>query len=97
MQTPSDQMSVRWSTVFGLRTCSGDMYGGEPSTARAPVSCCVCRSGAASCDLEMPKSRTLITSVPSGFLVRKRFEGFRSRWMIPRPCACARPSSAWRT
>ena len=39
MTTPSDQMSVRWSTVFGLRTCSGDMYGGEPSTARPPVSC----------------------------------------------------------
>ncbi len=53
--TPSDQMSVRASTVRAERICSGDMYEGEPSTAWVLV---ISRSALPS-TLEMPKSEHL--------------------------------------
>src|SRR5688572_9041400 len=40
MTTPSDQMSVRRSTSFVERTCSGDMYRGEPIAWSSSVSDC---------------------------------------------------------
>ena len=45
--------------------------------------------------LEMPKSRSFTQSVPSGRIVRKRFPGFRSRWIVPIACASASASQAW--
>ncbi len=69
------------------------MYAGEPMTApllvsfgsRSPE-----RSQAA-----MPKSSTFTigaTSAPC--FARNTFDGLRSRWMMPRPCASASPSHA---
>ena len=36
----------------------------------------------------MPKSRIFSTPSPSSMM----FEGLMSRWMMPAPCACARPA-----
>ena len=46
---------------------------------------------------EIPKSSTFTSGLPSLRRVRKRFPGFRSRWMIPSACAAAIASQAWRT
>ena len=80
--TPMDQMSVRSSTSLEERICSGDMYAGEPNTVLVVVSDDSLEP-AGSVNLEMPKSSTLTWSRPSWPRVRKRFAGFRSRWMIP--------------
>ena len=89
--TPSDQMSLRASTFFELRICSGDMYVGEPKTA-----CVSVRRGSGEPSLcaafEMPKSSTFTRAVPSARWVRKKFEGFRSRCTMPSACAAPRPS-----
>jgi hypothetical protein len=64
------------------RTCSGDMYPGEPIIASAAA------AALASAASEIPKSMTLGPSSASSTL-----EGFRSRcttpaaWMAPRPSA----------
>ncbi len=92
--TPRDQMSVRASTSREERSCSGDMYTGEPMMAWVLVTA---RSAVGPDILEMPKSSTLMEGVPSGPLVRKRFSGLRSRWTMPAPCASASASHAWST
>ena len=94
--TPRAQMSVRWSTRFEPRTCSGDMYIGEPSTSAGPVSD-VSIACSLSDDLEMPKSSTFTSGLPSARRVRNRLLGLRSRCTTPRACASATPAQAWRT
>ncbi len=78
-------IGARASTFFVDRTCSsGGHVEGVPIEASvdvAPTSISV--PGAI---FEMPKSRTLrVTVSPSR--ARKRFEGLRSRWMMPLACA----------
>ena len=63
--TPIDQTSERSSTSFELRTCSGDMYPGEPMTSPLAVSVPVAPSVLKSDIFEMPKSSTLTRGVPS--------------------------------
>ena len=91
---PSDQMSVRESTVFDDCICSGDMYCGEPSTAEVFVI-----DGAAIepivLSLEMPKSSTFTERSPSASRTVKRFAGLRSRCTMPAACASASASHAW--
>jgi hypothetical protein len=93
---PSDQMSVRLSTLLLLRICSGEIYCGEPITAEVAV-----RLGwiAASSlvAFEIPKSSTLTSAEPTLRCVRKRFAGFRSRCTIPSACASAIASHACST
>ena len=43
---------------------------------------------------EMPKSRTLMESVPLERRTQNMFEGFRSRWTMPSACASATASPA---
>jgi hypothetical protein len=67
-------MSVRASTSFAQRTCSGDMYCGVPSGATAWV---IDASSDASC-FAMPKSSTFTILSPP-ISARKRFDGLMSR------------------
>ena len=76
-------MSERPSTCFAERTCSGDMYIGDPITV---LSCVIARRGAllsatsmVAVTFEMPKSRTFTSAVPSRRSVTNRFSGLRSR------------------
>ena len=45
---------------------------------------------------EMPKSRTLTSVRPLGFLARNRLLGLRSRWTTPAAWTSESPSQAWR-
>jgi len=76
--TPSAQTSDCASTS-SAESCSGDMYAGVPMKASVAV------SGVSSprVAFAIPKSSTLTMGVPSNVLVRKRFDGFRSRWTMP--------------
>lgn len=69
---PSAQTSVRSSTSFVERICSGDMYPGEPMMAAVRVI-------AAPSILEIPKSSSLTHGVPSERVTTYTFDGFRSR------------------
>ena len=88
--TPIAQMSVRASTSRALRSCSGDMYAGEPITVAVLVS----EKSSASAALAMPKSSTFTLGEPSARTVRNRFAGLRSRWMMPMAWASAIASAA---
>ena len=89
-------MSARASTSGEAIICSGDMYWGEPTVARGWVRRKL-PLWAASLSLEMPKSSTFTSGVPSGRRVRNRLAGLRSRWTIPLAWASASPSQACRT
>src|SRR5713101_10168606 len=78
--TPSDQISDLGSIVLGFRTCSGDMYCGDPTSAFVFVQRARDADfGSVGITLEIPKSSTLMRTDPSGRRTRKRFAGFRSR------------------
>jgi len=74
--TPSDQRSLRWSTRFEFRTCSGLMYRGEPMIVPVSVASFVTPGRTA---FAIPKSRILAISTPSSSRARKMFPGLRSR------------------
>jgi hypothetical protein len=76
--TPSDQMSERASMLFEARTCSGDMYCGEPMIAPVAVRT-MAGPWSSARDFATPKSSTFTRAEPSERRVRNRFEGFRSR------------------
>ncbi len=95
--TPRAQMSERASAALALRTCSGDMYPGEPMTSPLAVSISWAPAVLNSVIFEMPKSRTFTSGEPSRRRVTKRFEGFRSRCTMPVACASASASQACRT
>ena len=75
------------------RSCSGDMYIGEPSTSVVCVSAPSVGSPAPVI-FEMPKSSTLMMRRLSDRFARKRFDGLRSRWTMPSACASAMASHA---
>jgi hypothetical protein len=58
------------------------MYWGDPMMAALAVICSWLASVLCSA-LEMPKSSTFTRGEPSGRSVKNRFDGFRSRWMMP--------------
>ena len=90
-------MSVRLSTDLESRHCSGDMYCGDPMIMPVAVSSPMASSSPSS--LATPKSSTFTRSPPmaSGSSTRKRFDGFRSRWMMPAWWAAARAVAACRS
>ena len=93
--TPSAHTSLRASTVLALRTCSGDMYCGDPSSVLGAVR--LFFDGASSSwriDFEMPKSSTFTMRVPFARSARNKFDGLRSRWTMPAACASAIASHA---
>ena len=65
------------------RTCSGDMYPGEPISTFAPA------TTLASAASEIPKSMTRGPSSAS-----RTLEGFRSRWTTPAAWMASRPSAS---
>ena len=65
-------MSV-WCVSASMRTCSGDMYAGEPT----PVICVV--SWPSRCWNEAPKSPTLV----SPYCESRMLPGLMSRWITP--------------
>jgi hypothetical protein len=87
-------MSVRVSTFRASRTCSGDMYIGDPSVLPVVVTL---RGPSSATAFDTPKSSTFTSPDPSVRRVRKRFAGFKSRCTMPRACASATASHAWRT
>jgi hypothetical protein len=87
--TPSAQMSARASTLRVDLSCSGDMYVGDPITARVLVMLSPWVASSVTETFAMPKSSTLTRSDPSGCVTTKRFADFRSRWTMPSPCASA--------
>jgi hypothetical protein len=84
-------MSLRVSTSRLERSCSSDMYAGEPRMALVPVSPSSVSWGA----FAIPKSSTLTSGLPSARSIRNRLPGLRSRWTICAACASARPAHAW--
>ena len=74
-------------------TCSGDMYPSVPITTPGSVPAAVgrfvCWPPAVSFCVSFARPKSRILTRPS--LVRNRFSGFRSRWMIPFSCAAASP------
>ena len=66
------------------RRRSGEMYASVPGTSPTAVSV------SASSNCARPKSSTRTETLSSA--ARSTFDGLTSRWTIPRPCACARPS-----
>ncbi len=71
--------------------CSGDMYGGVPSTMPWRVSFALAVSSLSS-RFAMPKSSTFTKSPFWPFCVSTMFSGFRSRCTMPCSCAsCSEP------
>ncbi len=98
--TPSDQTSQRPSTSRAERSCSGDMYIGEPTTLVVRVTAeprGSTNAALAALTFEIPKSMTLTIREPSARSARKRFSGLMSRWTMPAACASAIASQASRT
>ena len=92
---PSDQMSVRGSMSLDARICSGDMYTGEPMGIIVLTSGSVLsKTEPVRATFEMPKSSTLMMSMPVARFVRKRFSGLTSRCTTPVSCATASASHA---
>ena len=80
------------------RACSGDMYSGEPSMV--PVRVRPASPVSLACSiftLAMPKSSSLITTLPSSPLARNRLAGLISRCTTPAACALASPTQACAT
>ena len=69
-------MSLRASTSFAERICSGDMYWGEPKTALVAVSE---TSPSAPIVFASPKSSTFTSGRPSTVVARNMFFSLMSR------------------
>ena len=85
--TPTAQMSLR-SDASSPVSRSGEMYASVPGTSPTAVSV----SASSNCARPKSSTRTATSPPPSS---TSTFDGFTSRWTIPRRCACARPSSTW--
>ena len=74
-----------WTVASSPRSISGGMYAREPSNA--PVFVSVAVSSAEASPKSINKTR------PPAVIIT--FEGFTSRWITPRRCACSSPSATF--